>query len=197
MSSEDKGNILARVGYGMIWPVSVLAATTVVLLPISFARTFHSVKILIKDKGEEKTDVEEGPHHKKKPPLFKYCPVVDGRIPWIDIGQKYPTPLHVFVVDGVEISFKREDLICDRYGGNKVRTLEFLLPAAGKQMSEEDLLHVMGGVGSNQIVATGVYAGDVGIPPERVESFAAFYEEPSYANGLNLLSMESFSKLRA
>ena len=59
---------------------------------------------------------------------------------------------------GARIRVKREDLSGERYGGNKVRPLEFLL--AGVQPGDEVL--TVGGLGSTHALATATYAASLG-----------------------------------
>jgi 1-aminocyclopropane-1-carboxylate deaminase/D-cysteine desulfhydrase-like pyridoxal-dependent ACC family enzyme len=63
---------------------------------------------------------------------------------------------------------KRDDLTSTRYGGNKVRKLEFLLGQA--RAEERDVVLTFGAYGSNHALATAVHARALGIEPHVVLS---------------------------
>jgi D-cysteine desulfhydrase len=70
-----------------------------------------------------------------------------------------------------EIWVKRDDLTAPRYGGNKVRKLEYLL-AAAKQRGADTLI-TAGAVGSHHVFATALYGRDHGF-----ETYAALTPQP-------------------
>jgi 1-aminocyclopropane-1-carboxylate deaminase/D-cysteine desulfhydrase-like pyridoxal-dependent ACC family enzyme len=70
-----------------------------------------------------------------------------------------------------EIWVKRDDLTAARYGGNKVRKLEYLL-AAAKQRGCNTLI-TAGSVGSHHVFATALYGRDHGF-----ETYAALTPQP-------------------
>eukprot|EP01064_Diplonema_japonicum_P035971 TRINITY_DN7943_c3_g2_i1.p1 TRINITY_DN7943_c3_g2~~TRINITY_DN7943_c3_g2_i1.p1 ORF type:complete len:504 (+),score=41.40 TRINITY_DN7943_c3_g2_i1:100-1512(+) len=120
--------------------------------------------------------------------LAKYFPTIKGRIGWTSLGD-FPTK----VIEGTitletgetrKIQVKREDLNSEKYGGNKVRSLEYLLGSTQHMKGEE--LTVLGGTGSNQIVATAVHSG------RTVRSVYMSEEAPDRDNALNILSVLSF-----
>jgi len=99
------------------------------------------------------------------PPLFTAYPQLKDRVPWVPLGD-LPTPVlradrlarevglnHLYV--------KRDDLTSTRYGGNKVRKLEFLL--ADAQRKRADVLITVGGVGSNHALATTIHGRRLGM----------------------------------
>lgn len=91
-------------------------------------------------------------------PLLARFPAL-SRLPRVPLGA-YPTPVTA-VSDpdsGALLWVKREDLSGARYGGNKVRPLEFLL--AGLRPGEEVL--TVGGRGSTHALATATYARELG-----------------------------------
>lgn len=96
--------------------------------------------------------------------LFERFPTLQGRIPWTPLGR-WPTP--VARLDGLsrriggELWVKRDDLSAPRYGGNKVRKLEHLLAQA--QACQADRVVTVGGIGSNHVIATAVFAADLGM----------------------------------
>jgi D-cysteine desulfhydrase len=97
--------------------------------------------------------------------LFRLLPSLAGRIPWVELGD-WPTP--VTRIDDVPAAFrgelwvKRDDLSSVRYGGNKVRKLEFLLADAREAGARRII--TTGVVGSHHCLATAVHAGRLGIP---------------------------------
>ncbi len=82
-----------------------------------------------------------------------------ARLPRLPLGA-YPTPVTTAADPrtGRTILIKREDLSGARYGGNKVRPLEFLL--AGVRPDDEVL--TVGGLGSTHALATATYAASLG-----------------------------------
>lgn len=97
--------------------------------------------------------------------LFRRFPVLEGRIPWLRLGE-WPTPVSR-VEDpptgfGGELWVKHDDLSSPRYGGNKVRKLEYLLADARARGAERII--TTGVVGSHHCLATAVHARSVGIP---------------------------------
>ncbi len=98
-----------------------------------------------------------------KPALFEHAPAVEGRIPWVPLGN-FPTPLErmrIETPDGArEILVKREDLSAVPYGGNKVRKLEFILAEARARGAKR--LITVGAAGSHHALATTVYGRRLG-----------------------------------
>ncbi len=99
--------------------------------------------------------------------LFRKFPSLKDNIPFHSIGS-YPTPLkpltHVSKSFNSNIWIKDDSHTANKYGGNKVRKLEFLLADAVKNKTKRII--TLGGVGSNHIIATGIYAKDLGISTE-------------------------------
>ena len=98
-------------------------------------------------------------------PLFRAYPTVEGHIPWVRLGD-WPTPLErvADVPDGFtgELWVKRDDRSSSRYGGNKVRKLEYLLGDALDQGAGR--LVTTGVEGSHHCLATAVHGRGVGLP---------------------------------
>ncbi len=103
-----------------------------------------------------------------QPLIFQRFPQLSKSIPWMALGQ-FPTPVerltnlekHL----GLEsLWIKRDDLSGALYGGNKVRTLEFILAEAKKR--EADLLIAYSALGSNWPLACVVYAKQQGWPTD-------------------------------
>jgi D-cysteine desulfhydrase len=98
-------------------------------------------------------------------PLFRRFPEAEGRIPWTLLGD-WPTPVTPVadVPDGFggQLWVKRDDRSSPRYGGNKVRKLEYLLADARERGAGRII--TTGVVGSHHCLATAVHARQVGIP---------------------------------
>jgi D-cysteine desulfhydrase len=107
------------------------------------------------------------------PALFAAFPEAAERVPWLPIGH-FPTPVER--VDGllppqVELWVKREDASSDRYGGNKIRKLEFMLGDA--RAHHRSRVVTFGGVGSHFVTAAAVHAPSAGFEVE-----AALFPQP-------------------
>lgn len=100
-------------------------------------------------------------------PLFERYPET-AALSRIELCE-LPTPLGELSLDGVgALQVKRDDLTSSRYGGNKVRKLEFLL---GKALKEDrKAVITFGAYGSNHALATAVHARAVGLEPHVVLS---------------------------
>jgi D-cysteine desulfhydrase len=99
-----------------------------------------------------------------EPALLRRYPALGSRLPWLPLGS-WPTPVRRLVrlgeELGVELWLKDDGQSAPRYGGNKVRKLEPLLGAA-RAASARTLL-TAGGIGSNHVLAVGVYARELGL----------------------------------
>ncbi|NIP83285.1 MAG: pyridoxal-phosphate dependent enzyme, partial [Gemmatimonadetes bacterium] len=98
-------------------------------------------------------------------PLFRAYPALEGSIPWVSLGD-WPTPV-TRVEDPPEafrgeLWVKRDDRSSRRYGGNKVRKLEYLLADARERGAGR--LITTGVVGSHHCLATAVHGRRVGLP---------------------------------
>ena len=97
--------------------------------------------------------------------MFRAYPQLEGRIPWVELGD-WPTP--VARVTDVPAGFrgelwvKRDDQSSEHYGGNKVRKLEYLLAAAREEGAGR--LITTGVEGSHHCLATAVHGRRVGLP---------------------------------
>ncbi|MFX1509361.1 MAG: 1-aminocyclopropane-1-carboxylate deaminase/D-cysteine desulfhydrase [Promethearchaeota archaeon] len=96
----------------------------------------------------------------KQPALFTAFPELREHIPWIPILPK-PTPtrqllkLEKALQTKEPIWIKLDNLTSDKYGGNKVRKLEFLLADALRQ--EKHQVATLGGLGTNHGLATTIH----------------------------------------
>jgi D-cysteine desulfhydrase len=81
----------------------------------------------------------------------------------------YPTPVERLpdaLGRGRDVWVKRDDLTSGRYGGNKVRKLERVLDVV--RASGARRIVTPGGAGSHHVLATALYAGDLGIGVDAV-----------------------------
>jgi D-cysteine desulfhydrase len=97
------------------------------------------------------------------PVINEYFPGLE-KIPWISLGS-YPTRVEKLEEMGeargfTKLYIKRDDQSSPVYGGNKVRKLEYML--ADAQKKGKKTLITLGGVGSNQVLATGIFGGELG-----------------------------------
>lgn len=97
-------------------------------------------------------------------PLFQAYPTLADTLKHIDLCT-LPTPIQHLQHFGDEVNhphiyIKRDDISAELFGGNKARTLEFLLAAANP-----DGGNVVGGLpGTSMALATNIYAHKLGIP---------------------------------
>jgi 1-aminocyclopropane-1-carboxylate deaminase/D-cysteine desulfhydrase-like pyridoxal-dependent ACC family enzyme len=97
-------------------------------------------------------------------PLFRRLPGLADRIPWLRLGE-WPTPVtRVEDTPGGadELWVKRDDHSSSRYGGNKVRKLEYLLADARARGAGRVI--TTGVVGSHHCLATAVHGRRIGMP---------------------------------
>ena len=83
------------------------------------------------------------------------------RFPHVDLGVR-PTPVEERVVDGLPLLVKRDDLTSPVYGGNKVRSLEFLLARPSRRVL------TFSSLGAHHAYATAVHARRLGIACDAV-----------------------------
>ncbi len=90
--------------------------------------------------------------------LFERFPALYGRLPWQPLAE-LPTPVQAWPAPpGMRrgtLYVKRDDLTSPLYGGNKVRKLEHLLAEA--ELRGAKSLVTLGGIGSNQALATALH----------------------------------------
>lgn len=119
--------------------------------------------------------------------LFDAYPGLRGKLPWAPLGA-YPTPVELLAgsaedseallpprfLDGGQgkLYVKRDDKTHALYGGNKVRKLEHVL-AEAKLLGRKSLLTV-GGIGSNQCLATSIHGGRMGFKVD-----IALFDQPA------------------
>ena len=92
-------------------------------------------------------------------PLFRRFPAL-ARLPRAPLGH-FPTPVVRADALALNLWIKREDLAGDPLGGNKVRSLEFLLGG----VRAGDSVVTVGALGSTHVLATATYARKLGARP--------------------------------
>ncbi len=96
----------------------------------------------------------------RQPAIFDAYPDLQENIPWISILSK-PTPTRQLnqLVESLktkeELWVKLDNLTSDKYGGNKVRKLEFLIAEALQQKKVQ--IATLGGLGTNHGLATTIH----------------------------------------
>eukprot|EP01134_Creolimax_fragrantissima_P004373 CFRG4373T1 len=128
-------------------------------------------------------------------PLFTRIPKLQGKLPWApSLRELNESPVDWLKIrlpgrgKSCTVSVKREGLLSSRYGGNKVRTLEHLLPCAVAQQKYENRkgkIIVLGAPGSNQCVAMATHAPACNA---QVDLLFMVEEGNSLENSLNLAS---------
>jgi D-cysteine desulfhydrase len=94
--------------------------------------------------------------------LFARLPRLVDIVPWMPLADGLPTPVEE-IDDGLYV--QRDDLTDSRYGGNKVRKLEFVLPIARRRGGP---VLTAGAIGSHHVYATAVHASRFGMEVEAV-----------------------------
>ena len=120
-------------------------------------------------------------------PLVRRFPAL-AAIPRARLGR-FPTPVER--LDGFRdvdsLWVKHEDLSSDALGGNKVRSLEFLLGRVG----EGDTMLTLGGEGSTHVLATAVHAARLGAKTIAVrwrhDMFREHQRLPAFSQRLKML----------
>lgn len=83
-----------------------------------------------------------------------------GQVPRVQLGS-YPTPVQSLEALAAGLWVKREDLAAEPLGGNKIRSLEFLLG----DVRPGDRVTTVGSAGSTHVLATAIYARKLGAEP--------------------------------
>jgi D-cysteine desulfhydrase len=94
--------------------------------------------------------------------LFERLPRLADMVPFVELADGLPTPVQE-IDDGFYVH--RDDLSDSRYGGNKVRKLEFALGVAKRRGGP---VLTAGATGSHHVYATAVHAGRLGLEVEAV-----------------------------
>jgi D-cysteine desulfhydrase len=85
-------------------------------------------------------------------PLYTLCPALRS-IPRVSLCT-LPSPVQEVIGDGASLWIKRDDLSAPHCGGNKARTLEWLLAS----VRPGDTVLTLGGKGSTHVLATATHA---------------------------------------
>lgn len=93
-------------------------------------------------------------------PLLRRFPGLAG-FPHVDLGVR-PTPLEERRIGGLPVLVKRDDLTSPRYGGNKARSLEFLLALPATRVI------TFSSLSAHHAYATAVHAAALGLPCDLV-----------------------------
>src|ERR1700716_3660938 len=96
--------------------------------------------------------------------LFARLPRLVDLVPWVELADGLPTPVEQ-IDDGLYV--QRDNATDSRYGGNKVRKLEFVLPIA---LRKGGPVLTAGAIGSHHVYATAVHAARLGLEVEAVRS---------------------------
>jgi D-cysteine desulfhydrase len=129
--------------------------------------------------------------------LARHLPRLAARIPWVPLGD-WPTPLERMDLDGRAVWVKREGASSQRYGGNKIRTLEPWLGLARQAGAHR--IWAMGAYGSNHVVATVLHAPaglEVGaiLFPQPVSPWAIENCGATLAAGIPIVRLRSVAEL--
>ena len=103
--------------------------------------------------------------------LFDRLPRLVDLVPWVELADGLPTPVEQ-IDDGLYV--QRDNATDSRYGGNKVRKLEFVLPIARRKGGP---VLTAGAIGSHHVYATAVHAARLGLEVEAVR-----YPQPETAH---------------
>ncbi len=122
----------------------------------------------------------------ERPILFRRFPQAVEHIPWVPLGT-LPTPVQPLPdlsarLAPASLFIKRDDCSARRYGGNKVRALEFLLGQALAVGAERVI--TAGALASHHVLATALFAREVGLGAE-----AVLWERPSAPGGPEALRL--------
>jgi D-cysteine desulfhydrase len=108
--------------------------------------------------------------------LYDIFPQLEKSCSWAPLGN-YPTPVEPLLFDGQlknsssMLWVKREDIASEIYGGNKIRTLEWLFAQAIREGADE--ICSTGSYGSNHAVATILHA-----PRHGLRSSVMLHKQP-------------------
>ena len=97
--------------------------------------------------------------------IYDNHPRLQNAVPWVKLGN-WPTPVHKLENLGIKVGYdnlwiKRDDKTSDKYGGNKVRKLEFVLADAMKKRRHTIVTY--GGLGTNHGLATTIFSKQAGL----------------------------------
>ncbi|MBU3916392.1 pyridoxal-phosphate dependent enzyme [bacterium] len=96
-----------------------------------------------------------------KPIIFDYFPDLHKHVDWLDLKLKMAPVQKIAALGHDNLWIKRNDLISDVYGGNKVGRLEFILADVIKKKKTHVV--TLGGIGSNHCLAVAIFSRQLGI----------------------------------
>ena len=98
---------------------------------------------------------------RRLPAVFELFGDLEGKLPWMDLGTT-TAPVHRLSDLGHDnLWIKRNDLVSDLYGGNKVSKLEFALAEVVEKRKKRVI--TMGALGTNHGLATAIYCERLGL----------------------------------
>ncbi|MHA1907203.1 MAG: 1-aminocyclopropane-1-carboxylate deaminase/D-cysteine desulfhydrase [Candidatus Thorarchaeota archaeon] len=131
---------------------------------------------------------EEDANLRANPLLFEQFPELEDTIPWMSLGT-LPTPIEKLeklggFLNHSNLWMKRDDLSGEKYGGNKLRKLEFIIADA---LKKKKWILTFGGLGSNHCLATAIYSREHGI-----NCVLAFIDQPLTESVKEKLLLDSY-----
>lgn len=121
-------------------------------------------------------------------PLFQQFRQLESSLPHVQLGQ-WPTPVARLQNLGkylnLNLFIKREDFCSEKFSGNKVRKLEFLFADIIKKNNKTVICY--GGVASNNVTATSVYAHQLGL-----DCIALLMHQPIVENLKRNLALDTY-----
>jgi D-cysteine desulfhydrase len=94
--------------------------------------------------------------------LFDRLARMEDLVPFVELADGLPTPVEQ--IDD-RLWVQRDDLTSSRYGGNKVRKFEFVLPVAQRRGGP---ILTAGGIGSHHVLAAAIWGRQLGLDVEAV-----------------------------
>ena len=190
VGSVDRRSVYVFVGSGTVVVAMTVAGALLVMRRVSAS---------VGTAAPTKEQLEQE-HPQEKCAIFRHLPSLATKLAWRSLGASESTPIHKCEMpNGIEFYVKREDLISNKYGGNKVRTLQHQLAVCEARRERGDKackqLVPIGSGGSNQIIATVVHARELGWDNEGGCAINPCWfdsDKPDLDNTLNMLSTFSF-----
>ncbi|MCU1461035.1 MAG: D-cysteine desulfhydrase [Acidimicrobiales bacterium] len=94
--------------------------------------------------------------------LFDRLPRLADMVPFVELADGLPTRVEQL---GERLWVKRDDATSSRYGGNKVRKFEFVMPVAARRGGP---MLTAGGIGSHHVLAAAIHGRRLGLDVEAV-----------------------------
>jgi len=106
-----------------------------------------------------------------RPLIFDLLPTLSQHIDWLNLNLVNAPVQKISELNHKHLWIKRNDLINDEYGGNKLARLEFILADVLKQKKSHVI--TFGGTGSNFCLAVAIYCKKLGL-----ECTLCLFEQP-------------------